>query len=205
MIGFTGRWGNLRGPQRPAIIVIGASAGGLSALETLLPVLPPGAQVPLAIVQHRNKETGAGLRDYLQRRCHLPVVEPDDKEPIEPGKVFLAPPDYHLLIEKGSFALSTAAPAGFARPSIDLLFETAADAYEARVAGFILTGASRDGAAGLARIKRRGGVAVVQEPGTAEARVMPEAALAATPGVDLILPIEQIAALLADISLPEAA
>ena len=122
---------------------------------------------------------------------NLPVADANDKTPIEPGHVYLAPPDYHLLVQPGYFSLSTDDRVHFARPSIDVLFESAADAYRERVVGVILTGANADGAAGLSRIKRSGGVAVVQDPLTAERNEMPGAALAAT-AADAILPLGEI-------------
>jgi two-component system chemotaxis response regulator CheB len=118
------------------------------------------------------------------------VREVDDKEAIEPRHVYLAPPDYHLLVERGSFALSTDERVQHARPSIDVLFESAADAYGERVIGIVLTGANEDGAAGLARIADRGGLAIVQDPESAERRAMPDAAIAA--GTPTVLPLEEI-------------
>jgi two-component system chemotaxis response regulator CheB len=174
------------------MVVIGASYGGLSALQILLPELSPGFPLPVVIVQHRKKDGDDGLCEYLRKRSPLPLVEPDDKEKVEPGRVYLAPRDYHLLIEKSIFALSTESPVAYARPSIDVLFESAADVYHERVIGVILTGANRDGAGGLAKIKALGGFTVVQDPANAESRTMPEAAIAATP-VDRILPLAEIA------------
>lgn len=174
------------------IVVIGASYGGLSALQILLPDLSPDFPLPVVIVQHRKKDGDDGLCEYLRKRSPLPLIEPDDKEKVEPGHVYLAPRDYHLLIEESIFALSTESPVAFARPSIDVLFESAADIYHERVIGVILTGANRDGASGLAKIKALGGLAVVQDPTSAESRAMPEAAIAATT-VDRILPLAEIA------------
>jgi two-component system, chemotaxis family, protein-glutamate methylesterase/glutaminase len=166
----------------PSIVVIGTSAGGLSALQILLPGLPGDFPLPLVLVQHRGKEAGGGgdLCDFLQKYCGLPLSEPEDKEPIATGRVYLAPRDYHLLIEGRHFALSTEAPVCYARPSIDVLFESAADAYGKETVGIILTGKNRDGARGLAAIKACGGLTVIEEPATAQSREMPEAALAAT-------------------------
>ena len=127
----------------------------------------------------------------LRLRTRLPVADVEDKAPIEPGRVYLAPPDYHLLIEPGYFSLSTEPHVHYARPSIDVLFESAADAYGDRVIGVILTGANADGAHGLARIKQLGGVAVVQDPRTAERPEMPGAALVAT-AADAVLPLVEI-------------
>jgi two-component system, chemotaxis family, protein-glutamate methylesterase/glutaminase len=174
------------------IVVIGASHGGLSALQILLSDLSPEFPLPIVIVQHRKKDAEDGLCEYLKKRSRLPLIEPDDKEKVEPGRVYLAPRDYHLLIEESIFALSTESPVAFARPSVDVLFESAADIYRDRIIGVILTGANRDGAKGLAKIKALGGLAVVQEPESAESRAMPEAAIAATE-VDRILPLAEIA------------
>lgn len=173
------------------LVVIGASLGGLQALETLLAGLPQAFPLPVVVVQHRHKDSN-DLVALLQRYSLLPVSEVEDKEEIRPGQVYLAPADYHLLIEAGHFALSLEASVGYARPSIDVLFESAAEAYAERVIGVILTGASQDGAQGLAKIKASGGLTVVQSPATAEGQVMPAAAIAATQ-VDQILPLSEIA------------
>jgi two-component system chemotaxis response regulator CheB len=183
------------------IVVIGASYGGLAALQMLLPELSPEFPLPVVIVQHRKKDGDDGLCEYLRKRCSLPFIEPEDKEKVEPGHVYLAPRDYHLLIEKSIFALSTESPVAYARPSIDVLFESAADIYHERIVGVILTGANRDGARGLAKIKALGGLAVVQDPGSAESRAMPDAALAAT-AVDRILPLPEIAPFLNELCHP---
>jgi two-component system chemotaxis response regulator CheB len=183
------------------IVVIGASYGGLSALQILLPDLSPEFPAPIVIVQHRKKDADDGLCEYLRKRSRLPLIEPNDKEKVEPGCVYLAPRDYHLLIEKSIFALSTESPVGFARPSIDVLFESAADVYHDRVVGVILTGANRDGARGLAKIKSFGGMALVQDPESAESPAMPEAAISATP-VDRILPLPLIAPFLNELCHP---
>jgi two-component system chemotaxis response regulator CheB len=180
------------------VVVIGTSAGGLAALQVLLPGLPQDFPWPVILVQHRGREAGSGLCDFLQKSSGLPVLEPEDKETIAPGRVYLAPRDYHLLIEGRHFALSTDAPVCYARPSIDVLFESAADAYGKGVIGVILTGKNRDGARGLAAIKGGGGLAVIEDPATAESREMPEAALAATVA-DRVLPLAEIAPCLNDL------
>ena len=177
--------------RRADIVVVGTSLGGLAALEILLSGLPAEFPLPVAIVQHRGMDSDETLMLLLQVHCALPVSEPDDKDPIEPGRIYLAPPGYHLLVDRGSFALSMDAKVCYARPSIDVLFESAAEAYKERVIGVVLTGASRDGSEGLARIKGRGGLAVVQDPKGAEAPTMPEAAIAKVK-VDRILPLPQI-------------
>lgn len=146
------------------IIVIGASLGGLHALEFILRGLPRNLPMAVAIAQHRHKSSDGKLVDFLQQQSLLPVFEAEDKQAIVPGQVYLAPADYHLLVEPGHFALSTEAPISYARPSIDVLFASAADASGKRVIGLILTGASHDGAQELAKIKANGALTIVQEP-----------------------------------------
>src|SRR5437667_8577528 len=128
------------------ILVIGASLGGLKAFEIILSALPGDFQLPIAIVQHRDKDPDNKLTEVMQSFTALAVKEVEDKEPILPGRVYLAPPDYHLLIDQGFFGLSTEAPVSYARPSIDVLFETASDAYAEKVIGVVLAGANKDGA-----------------------------------------------------------
>jgi two-component system chemotaxis response regulator CheB len=183
------------------LVVIGASWGGLRALGMVLDGLGDAATASVVIGQHRGPEGGERLGPLLQRHTRLPVREAEDKDRLTPGTVYLAPPDYHTLIEAdGSIALSTEAAVRHARPSIDVLFRSAAEAYRERCVGVVLTGANDDGARGLARIKQLGGVAVVQEPGTAERREMPAAALAAT-DADAVLPLEEIGLFLRDLLL----
>ena len=179
--------------KRPELVAVGTSLGGLNALTRLLGALPERFRAPLVIVQHRTMNPdGGGLGNVLQDHTRLMVVEAEDKMTLEPGRIYLAPADYHLMIEEpGRVALSTDAPVRAARPSIDVLFQTAADAYGDRLLGVILTGASADGAEGLAAIKERGGKAIVEDPATAECRTMPAAALAAT-AVDYVLPLDRI-------------
>ena len=185
--------------MKTEIIVIGTSMGGLSALETILGKLSPEFATPVAVVQHRGVMSTDRLSATLRRYTHLNVHETQDKEPIAESTLYLAPPDYHLMVERGSFSLSTEAPVLYARPSIDVLFESAADAYGARVVAVVLTGASRDGALGAARIKARGGRVLVQMPSTAESAAMPEAAIAAVKA-DWILPLLDIGTLLNDLN-----
>lgn len=180
------------------IIVIGASLGGLNALKVILEGLPKNLPLVVAIAQHRHKSSKGELVDFLQRQCLLPVVEAEDKQAIVPGQVYLAPADYHLLVEKSHFALSTEAPVSYARPSIDVLFESAADAYGDGVIGVILTGSNHDGSQGLAKVKAYGGLTIVQEPETAESRIMPDAAISAV-GTAKILPLPQIAPFLVNV------
>jgi len=210
------------------IVVVGTSLGGLQALTVLLADLPQSFPLPVVIVQHRHKSSQNRLSDFLQQQSSLQITEAQDKEEIAPGRVYLAPADYHLLVESpwegefslsdnyftgwGSaawepidnskspilnrvsptFALSTEAPVCHARPSIDVLFESAADAFGEKVIGIILTGASSDGSQGLAKIKAEGGLTFVEEPASALCRTMPASAIANVE-VDWILPLSKIA------------
>jgi two-component system, chemotaxis family, protein-glutamate methylesterase/glutaminase len=174
------------------LICVGASWGGLDAVGRLLADIRDEVDVPIVIAQHRHpNSTAGGLPDLLHLRIKRPVADVDDKTPIERGNVYVAPPDYHLLVQPGSFVLSVDERVQFARPSIDVLFDSASLAYGAGVIGIILTGANADGAEGLKAIKQRGGVAIVQDPGGATRRTMPEAAIAATVA-DAVLPLEEI-------------
>lgn len=159
-------------------MVIGGSKGAFRALQSMLHTLPADFPLPLVIVLHRSPDSGSRLAEVFQHSCALPVVEPEDKQPIGGGIIWLAPADYHLLVEARHFALSTDPAVHYSRPSIDVLFESAADAYGAAVLGILLTGNSADGAAGLARIKDAGGTTLAQSPGSAPAAVMPAAAVA---------------------------
>jgi two-component system chemotaxis response regulator CheB len=181
-------------PRAIDALVIGASAGGVEALGMLLPALRPGLRVAVFVVIHLPRERPSVIADLLAQRCAVPIREADDKEPVVPGTVYFAPPDYHLLIERGpSLALSFDPPVNFSRPSIDVLFESAADVYGRRLAGLILTGANEDGALGLDAVRRAGGVTLVQDPDSAQVSAMPLAALARGP-VDHVLPLSGIAA-----------
>jgi two-component system, chemotaxis family, protein-glutamate methylesterase/glutaminase len=175
------------------LVCMGASWGGLKAVGQVLADLPEDFDLPVAIAQHRHRDSQAEtLAELLQAKTDRPVLDVDDKIPIASRHVYVAPPNYHLLVERGSFALSVDEHIQYARPSIDVLFETAAHAYGAGVIGIILTGANADGALGLARIKNAGGVALIQDPRGAARRTMPEAAIAATVA-DAVLPVEEIA------------
>jgi two-component system chemotaxis response regulator CheB len=179
------------GPSQ--LVLIGASLGGLSAIPVILGGLPRDFPNPVVIVQHRAIHSDdAGLVDALQRGCLLPVREVEDKDRLAAGRVYLAPSDYHLLVEGDHLTLSTEARVLHARPSIDVLLDSAAESHGARVIAVILTGASRDGVLGAQRIKQRGGIVVVQDPATAECKVMPAAAIAGV-AVDRVLTLEQIA------------
>ena len=164
---------------RPAVIAVGASAGALDALRGLLPPLPPAFPVPIVVVVHVPPDRESGLPAVVARECRLAVVEAEDKMALVPGQVVFAPPDYHLLIEAhGAVALSADPAIQFSRPSIDALFESAADAFGPRALGILLSGANDDGARGLAAIARAGGLTWVQSPESARVSTMPEAALA---------------------------
>jgi two-component system chemotaxis response regulator CheB len=163
------------------VAVVGTSWGGLAALRMLVSGLPESFQMAVVLVQHRHKDSDHLLRALLQERTALPVCEVEDKMPIEHGRVYVAPPDYHTLVEPGHFSLSTEAPVRYSRPSIDVTFGSAADSYGHRTVGIVLTGANNDGADGLRRISDRGGMAIVQEPSSAESAPMPTAAVAAVP------------------------
>jgi two-component system chemotaxis response regulator CheB len=181
------------------LVTIGASWGGLHAIETVLGALPEAFPTPIAIAQHRAADAGSGaLSRMLSLRSGLHVHEAGDKEPIEPGHVYLAPADYHLLVEPEGFALSTDEAVQYSRPSIDVLFDSAADTYGDRLIAVVLTGANEDGAYGLARVKRRGGATIVQHPDTAEKRTMPEAAIAAG-AADQVVPLDEIGPRLAEL------
>ena len=177
-------------------IVIGCSAGGLDALRPLLWALQPPLAQAVIVCSHSSEQASGLLGPLLARHCRLPVREARERWPVEAGAVHLAPPGYHLLIERDRrFALSVDAPVHFSRPSIDVLFETAAQAYGARLVGVVLTGASIDGAQGLACIRHHGGLAVVQDPAEASAPVMPRAALDRA-GADHCLSLARLAPLL---------
>jgi two-component system chemotaxis response regulator CheB len=174
------------------LICIGASWGGLQAVGRVLSDLPPEFELPIAIAQHRHPDAQeATLAELLSLRTDRPVLDVEDKMPIQPQHVYIAPQNYHVLVERNSVALSVDERIRFARPSIDVLFETAAHAYGAGVIGIILTGANDDGAHGLAKIKQAGGVALIQDPLGAARRTMPDAAIAATVA-DAVLPLEEI-------------
>jgi two-component system chemotaxis response regulator CheB len=173
------------------VVAIGASLGGLAAVETLLEGLPPEFPCAVVIVQHRRPDSDSRLVELLRSHCQLPVVEPEDKQALERGRIYLAPANYHLLVERGSLSLSIDPPVCFARPSIDVLFESAADAYGPRAVGIVLTGSNNDGAAGAAAVKRRGGHVLVQNPSSAERAEAPLAAIEAAV-VDEVLDLAHI-------------
>lgn len=184
-------------PRGFRIIGVGVSAGGLSALRLLLSGLPSDFDVPIVIVQHRSKESEL-LCELLQECSPMPVREVTDKEDVRRGHIYIAPPDYHVLVEDGQFALSVDEPVRYSRPSIDVTFESIADEYGPDAIGIVLTGANADGSRGLRKIVDRGGYAVVQDPETAEVKMMPQAAAQAVAEA-CVLPMKEIAAYLTGI------
>jgi len=168
-------------------VVIGASAGAIEALSVLLPALPSAYRLPVMIVVHVPPDRKSLLPDLFRDKCAIKVVEADDKEPVQNGVIYFAPPDYHLLVETGkTLSLSSDEPVLFSRPSVDVLFESAADAYGAALTAVILSGASQDGAKGLAAVVAAGGEAMVLRPGEAYATAMPEAAIASCPTAKIL-------------------
>ncbi|CAM3157922.1 chemotaxis protein CheB [Janthinobacterium lividum] len=184
-------------PAGLRLIAIGASAGGVEALGIVLRALPATCRAAVVVVLHLAPGRSSQLPHLYAERCQLPLREAQDKEPLQGGTVYFAPPDYHLQVEPdGCFSLSQEAPVYFSRPSIDVLLETAAYAYRRAMLAIILTGASADGAAGLARVRQLGGSAWVQDPQRASYGIMPAAALKRA-GADRVLDLPQMAASLA--------
>lgn len=187
-----------RNPYRA--IVMGLSAGGTDLLFQMLPILPADFSLPVIIVLHIHPDSKSSLASLLDDTCSIKVKQADDKELITPGVVYLAPPDYHLMIEDDfTFSLSLDEPVKYSRPSIDVLFETAVDAFGKALIGVIMSGANTDGSEGLKKIKNTGGIVIAQQPKTAEADVMPKAAIAAAK-VEDILPPEEIMAVLVSLA-----
>lgn len=185
-------------PRSFELVVIGCSLGGMHALQEILSTLPAEFPVPIAVVQHRYKTSAEALPQFLRKNTKLKVVDVVDKQWIRPGTVYMAPADYHLLVDVGEFSLSVDEAESYSRPSVDVLFQSAADAYGQGVVGVILTGQNADGARGVKRIRERGGFVVVQDPKTAEAPSMPQAAMAAT-RVDRVLPLDRIGPFLVEL------
>lgn len=183
----------MNAPPEPRAVVIGASAGAIDALSVILPALSEDYRLPIMIVVHLPPQHDSRLAQLLQSKCRLRVVEAQDKEPISAGFVYFAPPDYHLLVERDCrLSLSSEEPVHHSRPAIDVLFETAAEAYQAGLIGVILSGANWDGAAGLRKIVEEGGVALVQRPDLAYASRMPQSAIESCPEAK-VLTLEEIA------------
>ena len=183
-------------------IVIGVSSGGMTALKFMFSVLPASFNIPIIAVQHISAHSNNEWIELLNEKSNLTVKEADEKQKIKSGKVYVAPSNYHLLIEKDkTFSLTIEERVNFARPSIDVLFESAAEAYKEKLIGIVLTGSNNDGAKGLQRIKECGGLAVVQDPETAESPYMPTSAIA-TVQPDYILSLEKIVQLLIKLAQP---
>jgi two-component system, chemotaxis family, protein-glutamate methylesterase/glutaminase len=177
-------------------IVVGVSAGGLNAMKIMFSLLPGNFEVPIIIVQHVSPRSDGQWIELLNEKSKLRIKEADEKEKIKKGFIYVAPANYHLLIEKDkTFSLTIDERVSYARPSIDVLFETAADAYKEKLIGIILTGSNDDGTKGIKKIKEFGGMTIVQDPKTAEYSVMPAAAIAAIKP-DYVLPLEEIIDLL---------
>ena len=164
-----------------SIAVIGASWGGLAAVSRIVAGLPGDFALPVAVIQHRSKDGDNLLASLLQDETDLRVVDVEDKEPLEPATVYVAPANYHMMVERGHLSLNTDPLVRFSRPSIDVTFMSAADAYPGQTLGIVLTGANDDGSRGLRYIVNRGGMAIVQSPESAESPAMPKAALALVP------------------------
>ena len=186
--------------RRLEAVVIGASAGAIQALGRILPALPAAYPLPVLIVVHIPADRSDLLAPLFRARCRVVVKEAEDKEPIIPGSVYFGPSDYHLMVEANhTIALSVDDPVLYSRPSIDVLFETAADAYGAGLLGVVLTGANEDGAVGLRAVVAAGGDAIVETPAEAFASAMPRAALELCPGAK-VMSLDAIAAYLAGLT-----
>lgn len=177
-------------------VVIGVSTGGLKVIKAILSVLPSEFALSIIIVMHRHKETDGYLERSLNDECKMQVKQADEKEEIKAGIVYVAPPNYHLLIEDdGTFSMSVEGPVNYARPSVDVVFESAAEVYGEGLIGVILTGANKDGSRGLKMIKKSGGLTIVQTPETSEAAEMSKSAMEAVKP-DYVLPLIEIGRLL---------
>jgi two-component system chemotaxis response regulator CheB len=186
-----------------SVVAVGTSWGGLSALQKLLGALPTDFGIPVVVVQHRSKDSERLLVQLLQDATTLRVCEIEDKDPLVAGTIHVAPANYHVLIESGYASLTIEEPVRFSRPSIDVMFSSAADTYRSATIGVVLTGANEDGAQGLAHIVKLGGLALVQDPKTAEIPIMPAAAIRAVPTGE-VLPLETLAPRLIELSLERA-
>ena len=183
------------------LVVVGASWGGLNALSHLFKAMPEEFGVPIVVVQHRSRNADNLLASLLQDVTALRVVDVEDKEPLEPHSVYIAPANYHLLVEDGHLSLTTDPLVRFSRPSIDVTFTSAGDTYRKTLVGVVLTGANDDGSRGLRHIVNRGGKGIVQDPKTAESPTMPAAAVRAVPEAEVI-PLEKIAPRLVELASP---
>jgi two-component system, chemotaxis family, protein-glutamate methylesterase/glutaminase len=178
--------------KTPSIVVMGTSLGGLHALQQVFQLLPEDFSLPIAVVQHRHKSSNERLPQVLQQWTKLKVVDAEDKQMIKGGHIYLAPADYHLLVEGRTFSLSADEPVKYSRPSVDVLFESAAESCGDSVIAVVMTGANEDGAAGARRIAENGGMVFVQDPSTAESPVMPAAVVREVKGAKIVK-VEEIA------------
>ncbi|NQU64525.1 MAG: chemotaxis protein CheB [SAR324 cluster bacterium] len=186
--------------KRFETVVMGVSAGGFNALQTILPALESPFALSVMIVQHLWRTSDGYVLQRLSKISTVTVKEAEEKERLEPGTIYLAPPNYHLLVEKDkTLSLSVDGRVNYSRPSVDVLFESAADVFGPRLIGVVLTGANKDGSQGLKAIKEAGGLAIVQDPATAEVGIMPQAALDFVK-VDYVLPLEKIGPFLVEIA-----
>ena len=177
-------------------IVIGTSAGGLTALTQILSKLPAHYPLPVIVVQHRSRESNLLFEEVLQKSCNLKVKQVDEKEKIEAGKIYIAPPNYHLLVEQDeTFSLSAGELIKYSRPSIDILFETAALAYKQNLISILLTGSNSDGAEGSLAVKTGGGLTIAQNPDEAQFNAMPQSAVDIG-AINMVLNLDEIAAFL---------
>jgi two-component system chemotaxis response regulator CheB len=189
----------LTGRRDHHLVVVGASWGGLDAIRIILQGLPAELDAAVVVAQHRSPESHpTAFRDLLGAVTRLKVCEAGDKDELQPGTVYIAAPDYHLLIDERTVSLSTDEPVQFARPSIDVLFESAAEAYRERCIGVVLTGANADGSRGLQRVVELGGTALIEDPETAKRDEMPRAAVAAVPRAR-VAPVEELAAIIVEL------
>ena len=178
--------------KRYEAVVIGTSAGGLNVLSEILKELPGDFPLPVMIVQHRAKDESYLLEEILRAKCRIKIKQADEKENIIKGTVYFAPPNYHLLVERDhTLSLSNDQLVNYSRPAIDILFETAASVYKNKLIGIILTGANKDGSAGIKAIKKNGGMTIAENPGTAEYYLMPKEAID-TGYVDSVMETEEI-------------
>jgi two-component system, chemotaxis family, protein-glutamate methylesterase/glutaminase len=190
--------------HRIEVVVMGGSSGAVEAFSKILPELPPHFTIPIVLVLHISPDHPNCLVEVLRNRCRLAVKEAEDKEPLRASFVYVAPPNYHVLLERDrSLSLSVDDKVHFSRPSIDVLFESAAEAYGTAAAGVLLTGANEDGAHGLACLRAMGGATFVQAPETASIRTMPEAALRIDPQ-HRVVPLLEIALALGELTLVDA-
>ena len=188
--------------KRFEAIVIGTSAGGFNALSAILGAIPADYPIPIMLVQHRAKDSQDLFEEVLQRRCRIAVKQADEKEKIRHGFVYVAPPDYHLLVESDkTFSLSSEGLVHFSRPSVDVFFESAAQAYKDRVVGILLTGANNDCAHGISMIRKTGGMTIAQDPTEAQYSMMPQAGIE-TGHVQFVWLLKEIGDFL--VRLPEA-